>query len=367
MLPNSVRLIRRRSLALRSLILCLLLSACALQPKVELGIEQRIAQLQSEHRFGAAQRSIERESTEVLADDKKQQLLADNAKQANDYERRIIALTSTQQQNEEWAKAGTELNRALSAFPESAPLVDAHNAYLEARDDFLRDALQAHREKRAQRIPDELESLSSISGAGGGPDYTASRDRLQKEAENTAVALLVSGQKLLAKKRWREAQKVLKLSKRLQEDSRTDTALRVAARNIKPLPSKRKTKPTNKPIVVEPENIVDEPAVAAAMHRYRYELQRKNFAQAKEHISKAQQLSPDDQNVAGEYRQFLSLLNSNAKQHVEQGKYHYSLGDIDTAITHWETAYALTPNDDALKERLQKARRFKTRYEQLKR
>ncbi len=366
MLPEPLRH-TTTALAWRVLSLCLLLSACALQPKVEQSFEQKLAQLQAEHRFGAAKRSIEREDSESLDRAQKQLLLAENDKSAVAYEQAVIASAAKLQRKNAWAEAGTELDQALSVFPESTALVGANNRYLEARDKFLRSALQAHRLMRARRIPGELESLNAISAAGGGPEYEASRDQLLRESEATAEALLAQGQKLLANKRWREAKDVLTLSQRLQEDSRTETALRVAANNIKPQRSKRPKKPKTKPVPIEPENSVDSAAVAAAMHRYRYELQRKEFAQAREQIELARKLDPNDKSVAEEYKQFSALLNSNAKQHIEQGKYHYSLGDIDTAIQHWETAYALTPTDDALKERLQKARRFKSRYEQLKR
>lgn len=345
------------------LLLCAILSACALQPKVELSFEQQLKQLQNEMRFGTAQRSIERAELDTTL---KEALLAENQALAGNYEEKVINTAKQQQKKNAWQDAGGTYKQALGQFPESRRLNTANSGFLVARDDYRRKMLLQHRILRAKRIPAELRNLEAITGAGGDQDFISMQLALSEEAEQTAEALLSEGQRLLASKRWKSAKTVLDLSQTLRADERTAIAVRLAKSNIKP-PRKQKPRVVAKKVQPAPEILVDESAVSAAMHRYRYALQTKDLVKARTQIELARQLKPDDEILQREETQFLSLLASNAEQNIEQGKYYYSLGDIETAIKHWEQAYALTPNDDALRERLQKARRFRDRYEQLKR
>ena len=345
------------------LLFCAFLSACALQPKVELSFEQQLKLLQNEMRFGTAQRSLERAELDTQS---KEILLAENQAMASEYETKVINTANQLQRKNAWQDAGDTYKQALGVFPESERLNASNSRFLVARDDYRRKALLQHRILRAKRIPAELSNLEAITDAGGDKDFKTMKLALSEEAERTAEALLSEGQRLLAAKRWKNAKTVLDLSLALKPDERTATALRIAKTNIKP-PRKRKPRAVAKKEQPTPEIKVDESAVSAAMHRYRYALKTKNLVTARTQIELARQLKPEDETLKREQTQFLSLLASDAKQNIEQGKYYYSLGDIETAIKHWEQAYALTPTDDALRERLQKARRFRDRYEQLKR
>lgn len=346
------------------LIMLLVLGACAMQPKTPLSLQEKVAQLQAEFKFGAAERAINNADPELYDPDTKQQLLQSNTSAARAYEKRIIGEVAKLQDQQQWGEALARSRSALSAYPESDKLNEHSNTLFLARDQFLRKKLLAHRLLRAKRIPAERDNLRALADASAEARFIDRYQQLNAEADEIAEALLTEGQRRIAKKQWRSAREVLQLSQALREDERTSTALRVAKSNIKPK-RRPKPKPAAKPIKVEP--VIDTAAVEAALHRYRYAMQQQDLLAAQKHLSEAKQLNPDDAEIQRESKRLNATISTTVEQRVEQGKYQYSLGDIDKAIDHWEFALQLTPDDQALKERLQRARRFRDRYEQLKR
>ncbi len=341
-----------------------LLSACASQPVEDTPLDQKVAQLQKEFKFGAAQRAIENAAgDEQWTEQARQSLLAGNRKASAAYEQAVISEASNLQEEQSWAAANELYQGALRAYPESQALRDALNAFYISRDDFHRKQLLSYRVLRAKRLPEELKRLKLLSESGDPDKYQQGLD----EASAIAEALLAEGQRLMARQKWRSAKNMLQLSKALREDERTDTALRVANTRVKPARAAKKLKPELKEVVPEAQRRVDEAAIAASLDRYRYSVAQKNLVDAQQHLNTALALNPDDSSLKREQARLEALITSDVNQRIEQGKYQYSLGDIDKAIDHWEYAYALSPDDEALRERLEKAHRFRSRYEQLKR
>ncbi len=341
-----------------------LLGACAVQPVEEVPLAEKVAQLQKEFKFGAAKRAIENAAEgEEWTAQARQELLQNNLKASSAYEKAVISEASSLQEEQSWASANELYQGALQAYPESQTLREALNTFYISRDAFHRKQLLAYRILRAKRLPEELKRLKMINDSGD-------PDRYQQglaEASDIAEALLAEGQRLMAGKKWRDARNMLQLSRNLRDDERTNTALRVVKARIKPARVASKPKPLLEEVVPEAQLKVDEAAVAAALHRYRYSVRQKNLVNAKLHLDEALTLKPGDAALAKEQSRLAALIVTDVDQRIEQGKYQYSLGDIDKAIEHWEYAYALSPEDEALRERLQKAHRFRNRYEQLKR
>lgn len=345
-------------------VLLSVLTACASQPVEEVPLADKVAQLQKEFKFGAAKRAIENAAEDARwSEQARQKLLAGNIKASSAYEQAVISEALSLQKEQSWATANELYQGALKAFPESQVLRGALNEFYISRDAFHRKQLLAYRILRAKRLPDELQRLKLISESGDPDEY---QQRLL-EASSIAEALLAEGQRLMARKRWRSAQNMLQLSKALRDDERTNTALRVAKTRVKPVRVTRKPKPQLEEIVPAAQRLIDEKAIAAAMHRYNDAIQQKNLVDARHQLKAALALKPNDRSLSREQSRLEALIKTDVDQRIEQGKYQYSLGDIDKAIDHWEYAYALSPEDEALRERLQKAHRFRDRYEQLKR
>ncbi len=347
------------------LLLCHL-TACALQPEQDIGFDEKLAKLQGQSRFGAAERLIDSADPEMLGTEQREQLRTANSKAARQYEQAIIDEANILSDEESWGDAMALYETARSVFPESDRLFQEADKLLIKRDRYLRHQLLAHRVLRAKRLPEELENLQRISDASQSPKYIGELARLQAEADDVAEALLSSGQKLIARKEWRDARAILALAGTLKEDERIETALRVAQSNIKP-----RRKNTPKPVVAatpepDPEPVVDQEAVAKALQQFQSALQGNDFVSARQHLDTARQLDPDNDQVKQLMERLRRRTQTTVEQHIEQGKYQYSLGEIDQAINHWETAYELAPDNEALRERLLKARRFRDRYEQLK-
>ncbi|MEM8498406.1 MAG: hypothetical protein AAF542_10320 [Pseudomonadota bacterium] len=341
-----------------------LLGACAVQPVEELPLDQKVVQLQKEFKFGAAKRAIENAPEgEEWSAKARQELLQNNRKASSAYEQAVISEASSLQKEQAWASANELYQGALQAYPESHTLREALNNFYISRDDFHREQLLSYRILRAKRLPEELNKLKMIGESGDPEQYQLGL----AEASDIAEALLAEGQRLMAGKKWRSARSMLQLSKNLRDDERTNTALRVVKTRVKPTRVAKKPKPLLEEVVPEAQLKVDETAIAAAMHRYRYSVQQKNLVNAKRHLDEAIILKPGDSKLEREQSRLAALIQTDVGQRIEQGKYQYSLGDIDKAIEHWEYAYALSPEDEALRERLQKAHRFRNRYEQLKR
>lgn len=167
----------------------------------------------------------------------------------------------------------------------------------------------------------------------------------------------------MAKSDWKAAKKLLRLSNSLREDERTDTALRVVSTKVKRVVV-RKRKPV-KPVVKNTPEVIDD-GYESAMRGYFSSLKDGQLLTAKQHIEKAVALSPNNEQSIQYKTSLDQLIDKTVGQHVENGKYLYSIGDIDSAIQDWQAAYKLAPNNEALKERLEKAQRFQDRYESLK-
>jgi len=347
-----------------------LLAACAQQPLSTLSTEQQVKLLQKADKYGAAARILESVEPPTLESGKISALKKHNAEIAELFEQRVINDLGVLQKNAKWGEATALIDQSLGNFPESSRLDTAAKELKSARDTFQHNKLIEHRILRAKRLPGELENLHALDDASSDPALAAEYQRLLLESDATAEALLAEGQTLMAQKQWKRADQLLKLSFALRNDQRTSTALRLTKSNYSPKRRQRSAKrlgSDSAEMELQAVEFNSAQLAATAMRRYRELLQQNELAAARLELNRAEQLLTEDQQIQRETLRLDGLIASAVKTRVEQGKYEYSLGNMEQAIGHWEYAFALAPADEALKERLEKARLFKERYEKLKR
>ena len=88
------------------------------------------------------------------------------------------------------------------------------------------------------------------------------------------------------------------------------------------------------------------------------------FAQRK--LKQALSLRPHSGNLATEQSALTAAVQKHVQEKLENGKYLYSMGEVDAAIAAWQIATALAPDDQSLQQRLERAQKFRQRYEELK-
>lgn len=381
-------MINQRASARRNGLLCLtlafsLLGGCVITPKVE-NIPEKITSLEAEHKYGAALRTIEKAllilatqtpttTSSPQATDQQSQLSAEGLESrriditlaAAQYELNTIKKAQNLAEKSEWTEATAIYHAALLHFPESTTLADASSKLNAARDAQKRKLRLKYRQSRAKIINAEIANMQQlVDAAPNDPSSQTELSRLVDEQRTTAEALLVEAQLMMAKSQWPQAKVLLALSNALRKDQRTDTALRVLNTKFKPTPSRKKRKRIRPVFVAKPK--VDSGLFDAEMRDYFAALTAGQLPKARKHIIQALELSPNNKQGLDQKASLDLLIKETVNRHVESGKYLYSIGDIDNAIKDWELAYSLTPDNEALKERLDKAQRFQTRYESLK-
>jgi tetratricopeptide (TPR) repeat protein len=87
---------------------------------------------------------------------------------------------------------------------------------------------------------------------------------------------------------------------------------------------------------------------------------------AQRQLGQALTLQPHDSDLLKEQNALQQVVQKHVQEKLENGKYLYSMGEVDAAIAAWQVAAALAPQDQALQQRLERAQKFRQRYEELK-
>lgn len=334
----------------------LLLAACVTQPAEQLSFDEKLEQLITSHKYGAAQRLISshadiNEEQRTQHQDKLQvEITAFEHQQRTNAEELRIA--------KRYGDAITLYQQALGNFPESMLLRDELQTLYSKRDDYVRDLRLSYLLDRADSISNELKMITAISDAKREDEqHKELLAQLNAERDRTALALLQEGQRRLAIKDIKPAIHYLNLSLKLKEDERTITALRLAKRQYKPKKPRR--------VVVKSKPKLPS-QLDISLAAYQDYLDNTELRKALVAIRKAAKLAPDNSDIQAKKNKLNQRIDKIVNVAVEEGKFQYSQGNINAAIKSWQSAAVLAPYDDALKERLAKALRFRERYEALR-
>lgn len=344
---------------LATLLISAFFSACTTQPVEKVSFPEKLSTLQEQHKFGAASRLLKSDQHPEVDKAEREKLIFQLKESIKIFERSTAKNASDMRNNGQWGNSIAIYEDALSAFPESLFLREKLQTLFSDRDEYTQRLQLAYLVDRAQVLNNEVATQHSISDAHRNNNELQKKlAGLYQERELTANELLKEGQRRLALGQYKNARRYLSLSQDLLADTRTETALRLAKRNIKP--KRIKTK-----IIAKPKAPQQSPTDLAVV-AYKQALENNELRNAFLEIRKATKLSPDSTDLREKKSVLQKQIGGLVDTAIEQGKYQYSLGNINAAIEHWQSAVTLAPFNDALKERLAKAKLFQRRYEELK-
>lgn len=357
----------------------LMLAGCATQLRTVSDLSAHVEQLTSEHHYGAARLSIGRFSAPGTAaahnTGQLDQLRKSVAAAAARYESDTINAARELVTQDNWHAAQQMYHDAQRRYPESQALVNAQKEFKARRDAHIAHLRIIQYAEKAAYLNTEIKQLEKINAAT--PFNLDAKRELARQKDQRrliASALLDAGERQLAAKNHTEARRYLTLSHNLIANAAAQQALRRLPRPPKRRPKKAKTPAQPKPIAVvapvpvtRPDTNVDADAeFKQALAAYRAARRQGDLRHAQYQLAQALTLQPSNSKLLEERKALATVVEKHVQQKLENGKSLYSVGEIDAAIAAWQAAAELAPQNQALQQRLERAQKFRQRYEELK-
>ncbi len=356
-------------------VLLLILAGCATQLRTGSDLSVHVDQQLSEHHYAAALRSIDEFSARDANAEQLSQLRQRVAATAARYESETIATARAKVATGDWHAAQLIYRKARYRFPESPTLSAAEKDFTERRDAHIEHLRVVQYAEKASYLNAEIAQLEQINAATPFNLHTKRELAHRKDEQKLiATALLHAGERQLAAKNYATARRYLTLSNNLVVSAATEDALRQVPREVKQKPIKIliKSKPAitalaAPALVMRPDSNVNiNIEFSRTMAAYYAARERGDWLAAQCQLKQALNLQPDNSELMLEHSVLLTAVHKHVQEKLENGKYLYSTGDVDAAIAAWQIAAALEPDNQALQQRLERARKFRQHYEELK-
>ncbi|MGI9286407.1 MAG: hypothetical protein ACR2P1_13545 [Pseudomonadales bacterium] len=353
----------------------LMMAGCASQIRTASDLSAHVEQQVSEHRYAAALLSISKFS-KPEADTEQLSKLRDrvNAAAAR-YESDTINTARKLVAQGNWHAAQLVYHDARRRYPEGLALNKAEEDFEAQRDAFIAHLRVIQYAEKAKYLNAEIAQLEQITAAAPfNLDAKRELARQKDQQQLIATALLDAGERQLSAKNYAQARRYLTLSNNLIASTATQKALRQLPRPVKKLPKKAKARINPAPVkvlepalVIRPDTNVDTDAeFKQTVASYRTARKQGDLLRAQRQLGQALTLRPQNNSLLEEQKTLAEVVRKHVQEKLENGKYLYSMGEVDAAIAAWQIAAALAPQDQALQQRLERAQKFRQRYEELK-
>lgn len=363
-----------RPIQLAALML-LMLAGCATQIRSGDDLAAHVAQQISEHRYGAAVLSIDDFASSNVRTRQVDQLRGDVSAAAARFEAATINTAEKKVAQGDWHAAQLIYRRACYSYPESTVLGAAETDFTARRDAHVEHLRIVQYAEKARYLNAEIAQLEQINAATPF-DLDTKRElaRQRDQQKLIASALQNAGERQLTAKNYSQARDYLTLSNNLISNAATQAALRKIPPPVKQRPEKIKA--TIKPapvktaapaLIARPDSNIDvDEELKQAMAAYYTAREQGDLLLAQRHLGQALSLQPGSNELVVERGALNAAVQQRVQEKLENGKYLYSMGEVDAAIIAWQIAAALAPGDQALQQRLERAQKFRKRYEELK-
>lgn len=294
-------------------------------------------------------------------------MLSQVAAQAQLYEEETSRRSKEFIEENDWVGAVRMLEKGLARIPDSIALRDAvaglhdkqkaavfeqEEAILRARGEYLIKTLPAFRQIANVMVDDE-NALRRLREA-------------ESEGEEIAGRLAALGDQSIAREESFKALDYLRIAAELSEDPQIDEKYggflqtlsakaaqdRVAEERQKQLQSSRLEK-------IERE-------FKRMGERFDAEMDKKNFAAAKQSLKTLQRFSSHDRETAEKRERFETEARSEAERLYRLGVEHYRSEQYHAAVRYWQKVLALDPQHEEAKNSLARAERVLQTIEGLK-
>lgn len=279
------------------------------------------------------------------------ELIAQSRAREDALEQAINALMAERR----WGEAASRLQEEELQLPDSNRLKQLRSRFDDEQGRAAASRLLAYRTLRARHLLAEQSALGDAVAAGYDNSLLLARsEALREERRTLALALAEAGAGQLQAGQLTTAIATLELAKALQPDDGVAASLESARRQLARRVAQQRQ------ALAEQRRQRQEQALASA----RDAREAGEFAIAGEALQRAADILEDEQ-----VRQERHALEATMAQHyqadLERGDQLYAGGHIEQALAYWERAWTLR-TEPALAERIERARRFLARYQELR-
>jgi len=285
----------------------------------------------------------------------------DIEKQRDDYITNNLKAARREIGKEQWLNSQNILLESSVKVPSSKRLKN-ELAVLNRRIDSLEQAyFQAFQLKAAKYYLSQQEELGvwqSVSREA--PPYSLSAFSEDNSRQNIAESLGRHGIKLSAKKSQEPlAIDFLSTANRLNNSSEWQAALnKIQSKKVQKARKVKKQK-----------QAIQKLAFSDIQNSFKQQLKNKDFIAAKKTLQQARNIASnnkENQWIKEANKQVDDTIKPIVAKKLKDGQVHYSAGRIDKAIMLWQEGLRLEPNNQAIKDGLSRAKKFKETYESLK-
>ncbi len=274
------------------------------------------------------------------------------------YEKQMINTAFKQEKNNDWADARKTYREALKKNRASKPLLDAQGAMakrfhvkMEALDHEVLILTGEFLQKKLPLLEEHLES---------DPDDTRVKwdySRSQNDARETAMELLRVGEQMLAEKNFTMASRTIPLAAKLApNDPESQSALHLFNRRTR---EQKKEKQKGRQKVAKKNDKREINAFNEAMSQGKLSQARFHFGRLT-HATKRSMAAK----LMGERLDAAIAEYVQGEQSI--GDSFYRVGDYRQAIKVWENIIELDPNNEAVKNKLERAAAIVDKLESLR-
>jgi len=273
---------------------------------------------------------------------------------------RAAAISDAQRLREQqhWAEADQRLLVALQQLPDDAVL-KAEYASFDAQREKQRELAQHEFDLGyARGLPLLLQQARGVFELKPQDLNTAAQLKTLQESSNAIAARLAqSARRLQREGDIAAAAQSMRLAAQLSGDAAQEQLAQqleqAVTKSAQPAHQKAQRSPSS--------------TLADALKAVDAALDANQLDAARSSLKMLQAKYPANAQVQLRTQRYETLRQTFVHNAIEQGKRYYSTGDLANAIDAWEAAYLLDPNNQDLRDRIDRAQRFRAKVESLQR
>ncbi|WP_339673077.1 hypothetical protein [Dasania marina] len=334
----------------------LLISACSSISHWGVNPPQQLTALINNHEFEQALQLIDHSASNSPYYAQLQQQRDQVSSQQHNYIKQILRSSEQLQQQHLWPQALTLLNDALDKNPHSSALTAALTKTQDRQQHFIAQQkvrlakVEAPALQQAQSILEQL-----LQAEPQQTDYIAIQQQNLLRSQQYLPILMTAVEAAIQQQQWHDAQNLLTAAQQLP--LQTDlSALKHAVNKKLQLAAHQQ----------QQQALQQQQLITTQLTQSLDKLiQLQQWPEIQAIISTlAQQDSLSDQELDRLSKAKLAL-SQHLEQIIELGQQHYIKGELQQSIRYWLEALQLAPDNDNIKQRLERAMRFKQNIDKL--
>jgi len=313
----------------------------------------------SNNQYAMASTALKRWKAQQGADPQLEQLTQmekSYTEAAAQFRRQTVQEASELQQQERWADADQRLLTAMQQLPDDEAFVVHYRRFDEVREARRQQAQYDFDVAYAQNLPQMLQSARAIFDLKPQDDSAATRlNQLQNDAESISARLAHHAQSAQAAGDLIAAERDYRFAAALSNDETLATKGEDIARQL------AKTTAQKQRVIQQHAQV----NLQTQLRELDALLEKNQLEPAQAMLAKLHQRYGESNELASRQTKFDALRQQAVASAIEQGRHFYSAGELAKAIEVWEWAYLLDPGNVELRDRIDRARRFRAKVESL--